>query len=357
MLASPVFAQAKTLRIGTTFDNSGVEKANGTGLFLGSSALIRSLNRAGGIHGTKIELVMADDQFKPELAKENARSFAADSSILGVLHPLGTRQAAEVIDAAPGMAVVGAVTGTVSLRKAKAPNAFWVRVNYNQEVDKLIATAAATGTTRIGLVHSNDLLGQSVLAAFNASLSRYKLEPAVIATTPSTTSLEVASAALAISKASPQVVITGLAGAAPKFMAALRNAGCNSTVYGLSITASALGAMGDLAHGLAFAIVVPSPLSTRFEIVRKYQADMLASGLRSSDFSLTSLEGYIAAWVLAEGLRRTGPGPTRASLITGLERIEALDIGGVKINYGFGNREGGQFVDVAVIDKTGRILS
>lgn len=356
VLGMPVFAQqARTIRIGASFDNSGVEKPNGSGLFAGSSACINAINKAGGIHGSKIELVMADDQFKPDIAKSNAQAFAADASVLAMLHPLGTRQTAEIMDAVPGMAVIGPNTGTVALRKKNAPNTFWVRANYDQEVDKLIATAAVLGINKIGIVHSNDPLGQSVLAACKTSLARHKLEPAVIATTPSTTSLEVEGAADAIAKAAPQVVITGLAGTAPAFIKALRKAGGNSTVYGLSIMASALTPMGDAARGVGFALIVPSPYSTRHEVVRRYQADMEASG--NKQFSLPSLEGYMDASVLVEGLRRAGPAPTRAALIGALAGIEAFDLGGVKINFGRSNREGSQFVDVAVIGSNGRLVS
>jgi branched-chain amino acid transport system substrate-binding protein len=354
-LGMPAFAQGKPIRIGTTFDNSSVEKANGQGLFQGSSAFFNALNKAGGLNGTKVELVMADDTFKPDVAKANALAFEKDSSVLALLHPLGTRQTSEVMDAVPGMAVVGPITGTVALRKKTAPNTFWVRVNYDQEVEKLVTTAAVLGQSRIGLVHSNDPLGQSVLAAFKAALAKAKLEPAVIATTPNTTSMEVGPAAEAIAKAKPQVIIIGLAGTAPVFMKALRDAGGNSSAYGLSITASALAAMGDLARGLGFVIVVPSPYSTKFEIVRRYQADMVANGTK--DFSLTSLEGYINAAVLAEGLRRAGGSPTRASVMAGLASIENFDLGGLKINYGRTSREGGHFVDVAVIGSRGQMLS
>ncbi|MDP9897257.1 ABC-type branched-subunit amino acid transport system substrate-binding protein [Variovorax boronicumulans] len=354
-LGMPAFAQGKPIRIGTTFDNSSVEKANGQGLFQGSSAFFNALNKSGGLNGTKVELVMADDTFKPDVAKANALAFEKDSSVLALLHPLGTRQTSEVMDAVPGMAVVGPITGTVALRKKTAPNTFWVRVNYDQEVEKLVTTAAVLGQSRIGLVHSNDPLGQSVLAAFKAALAKAKLEPAVIATTPNTTSMEVGPAAEAIAKAKPQVIIIGLAGTAPVFMKALRDAGGNSSAYGLSITASALAAMGDLARGLGFVIVVPSPYSTKFEIVRRYQADMVANGTK--DFSLTSLEGYINAAVLAEGLRRAGGSPTRASVMAGLASIENFDLGGLKINYGRTNREGGHFVDVAVIGSRGQMLS
>lgn len=355
VLGMPVFAQAKSIRIGASFDNSGVEKPNGTGLFAGSSACINAINKAGGINGSRIELVMADDQFKPDVAKSNALAFAADASVLAMLHPLGTRQTAEIMDAVPGMAVVGPNTGTVALRKKNSPNTFWVRANYDQEVDKLIGTAAVLGINKIGIVHSNDPLGQSVLAACKASLARQKLEPAVVATTPSTISLEVEPAAEAIAKAAPQVVITGLAGTAPAFIKALRKAGGNSTVYGLSIMASSLTPMGGDARGIGFALIVPSPYSTRYEVVRRYQADMEASG--SKDFSLPSLEGYMDACVLVEGLRRAGPAPTRAGLIAALSSIEAFDMGGIKINFGRSNREGSQFVDVAVIGSNGRLVS
>jgi len=113
--------------------------------------------------------------------------------------------------------------------------------------------------------------------------------------------------------------------------------------------------MGGHARGIGVATVVPSPFATKYEFVRRYQADMLASGFK--EFSLPSLEGYLDAAVLAEGLRRAGPSPTRASVIAGLERIESYDLGGVKINFGHGNREGNQFVDVAVIGADGRLIS
>lgn len=350
-------AQGRQIRIGVTLDNSGVEKANGSGLFQGSSAYFAALNKAGGVHGVPVELVLADDQFKPDLAKANAQKFAADASVLAIVHPLGTRQTAAVMEAAPEMPIVGPNTGTTGLRKKQSPNTYWVRANYDQEVDKLVTTAMAQGFENIGLVHPNDPLGQSVLAAFNASLAKHKLQSGIVATTPNTTSSEVEPAALAIAKAAPQVVIMGLAGTAPAFVRALRKTGSQSNCYGLSITASAasIQELGALSRGLGFSIVVPSPFAAKFEIVRRYQADMAALG--ASDFSLPSLEGYIDARVLAEGLLRAGPGASRASLAAALERIEGFDLGGMRISYGRGNREGSHFVDVAVVGSNGKIIS
>jgi ABC-type branched-subunit amino acid transport system substrate-binding protein len=123
----------------------------------------------------------------------------------------------------------------------------------------------------------------------------------------------------------------------------------------ISINAQNMRQLGELARGFGFSIVLPSPFATKYELVRRYQADMRASGLR--DFSFPSMEGYADAKVLAEGLRRAGPSPGRIAIINALENIASLDLGGVRIGYGKGSREGGSFVDVAVIGGDGRLLS
>lgn len=357
MVRFPALAQGRVLRLGCTLDNSSVEKANGAGTYRGIKAFFNGLNQSGGIAGQKVDVLLADDQFKPELAKANALAFAADRSVVALMTPLGTRQTAAVMGAVTDMAIVGPITGTSALRKSSPPNLFWVRASYDQEVDKLIRTAVTLGTTRIGIVYPDDPLGKSVMGAFERSMAAAKLTPTVVATTPGTTSSEVEPAAKAIAAAAPQVVIMVLAGVAPLFVKALRAAGGAGSIYGLSISASAsnIEAMGDRGRGVGFTIVVPSPFAPKYEIVRRYQADMIASGSR--EFSLPSLEGYIAARTMAEGLKRAGSNATREALVGALERIERLDLGGITIGYGPGNRIGSQFVDVAVIGAGGRVLS
>lgn len=356
-LVFPASAQTRTLKIASTFDDSGAEKANGTGNYRGAAAYFNAINKTGGINGAKVELVKADDQFKPDIAKTNALAFQADKSILAILNPLGTRQTASIMESVQDMAIVGPNTGTAGLRKTSPPNLFWIRASYDVEVEKLIRTAVTLGMNKIGIIYPKDPLGASVLAAFQKSMADAKLEPVVMATTPGTASIEVEPAAQAIAKAQPQMVIMVLGGIAPLFMKALRAAGGTSTVYGLSISASPsnITAMGDTGRGMGFALVVPSPLSSKNELVRRYQLDMIASGW--TDYSTPTLEGYVNARVLAEGLRRAGTNVTRASLIAALDGITGFDMGGMTVSFGSGNRIGGSFVDVGVIGAGGKILS
>lgn len=356
-VALPALAQTRVIRLASTFDNSGSEKPSGSGCYRGALAHFNALNKAGGIHGAKVELVMADDQFKPELARANALAFAADRSVLGLLAPVGTRQVASIMESVKDLAIVGPNTGTAGLRKTSPSNVFWVRASYDQEVDKLIRTAMTLANTRIGIVHPNDPLGKSVLAAFERSMADAKLTPAVVATTPGTTSTDIGAAVQAAVKAMPQVLLVAMAGVLPQFVKAFRAAGGTSSLYGLSIGASAsnLETLGPQSRGMGFTIVVPSPFAAKHEVVRRYHAEMAASGW--DDRSLPTLEGYINARVMAEGLRRAGKDVSRESLIASLDRIERLDLGGIGISYGHGNRVGGSFVDVAVIGADGRIVS
>lgn len=349
-------AQTKMLRIGSTFDNSGVEKANGSGCYQGALACFEAVNRGGGVAGNRLELVKADDQFNPDLARRNAQAFEGDRSVLGLLAPLGTRPTVAVMEAVTSMAIVGPYTGSPALRRTSPPNVFWVRATYDEEIERLIANAVTLGVSRIGIVYPDDAFGRQALEAFRHSMGKRRLNAAVLAKTPSTTSKEVDSAAKSIAASDAQLVLMALGGVAPLFVEAYRALGGGATLYGLSIIASTINvkSLGDQSRGVGFAIVVPSPFSPRHEIVRRYQADMAAAGF--GDLSLSSLEGYVDARVMVEGLRRAGASPTRESLLSALASIEALDLGGMRIGYGRTNRVGGHFVDVAVVGQNGRLL-
>ena len=352
-------AQSGPLRVGATFDNSGVEKPNGQGLYQGAMAYFNAVNRTGGIHGRHIEVVVADDEFKAAQAKENAQKFAANANIIALLHPQGTRQTTEIMGAVKDLPIVGPNTGATALHKSGASNVFWVRTNYDIEVERLVRFADTLGLRRIALVYPNDPFGLAVLESFRAAMSRRALEPLGIASTPNTASLEVQPAAKQLAAMKAQVLIMSLAGTMPAMHQAYRAAGGAAMCFGLSVSGSAgninkLSQSKDKDHPI-FSVVVPAPNAQRFEVVRRYHRDMQASGFDSK--SLLSLEGYVDARVLVEGMRHAGPKIDRESLIAGLEGLSDLDLGGVRLRYGKGNRQGNTYTDVVTVDSTGQLKS
>jgi ABC-type branched-subunit amino acid transport system substrate-binding protein len=99
---------------------------------------------------------------------------------------------------------------------------------------------------------------------------------------------------------------------------------------------------------------MPFPFSTTTPISREYlDAVRKAGGDAKPNYS--SMEGYLAAKVLAEGLRRAGRNPTRETLITGLESVQKTDFGGFLVNFGPKDHVASRFVDLSMLTEDGRV--
>ena len=68
------------------------------------------------------------------------------------------------------------------------------------------------------------------------------------------------------------------------------------------------------------------------------------------------LEGFAAAKVMVEGLRRAGPQPTRQSLRDALEGMANYNLGGISVNYSATNHTGLDFADISIINADGKFL-
>ena len=67
------------------------------------------------------------------------------------------------------------------------------------------------------------------------------------------------------------------------------------------------------------------------------------------------MEGYVAAKVFAEGLRRAGRSLTRETLMTGLESMQRLDLGGFTVSFGPRDHSGSRFVDLTMLTEDGKV--
>jgi ABC-type branched-subunit amino acid transport system substrate-binding protein len=68
------------------------------------------------------------------------------------------------------------------------------------------------------------------------------------------------------------------------------------------------------------------------------------------------MEGYIAARVFVEGLRRAGRDLTREGLIAALETLRDYDLGGFTITYSPENHNGSRFVEITMIGSHGNFV-
>jgi len=99
--------------------------------------------------------------------------------------------------------------------------------------------------------------------------------------------------------------------------------------------------------------VVPPYSKSSIEVVKEYQG-AIEKQLGKKDYSFTSLEAYIGAKVLVEGIRRAGTNPTRESLLKALDTVQRFDVGGFFVDFSPANHNGSRFVELTAISKAGR---
>jgi hypothetical protein len=100
-------------------------------------------------------------------------------------------------------------------------------------------------------------------------------------------------------------------------------------------------AAGPASEGMILTQVVPSPEDTSISFVKSFQADMRASG--ASNFSNVSLEGYLGAMLLVDGMRRAGPDLTEQHCIDALNHTD-LDLQPLRIAWSDSDHSGSHTV-------------
>jgi ABC-type branched-subunit amino acid transport system substrate-binding protein len=162
----------------------------------------------------------------------------------------------------------------------------------------------------------------------------------------------VSSAAQSINKAGSQaVIIAAGARTAAAFIKEMKKLGSPAQFFVLSTAgAKTLAAqLGDEGRGVGVSQVVPLATSEAEPLGREYVKNM--GGVANASFA--SLEGYIGARVLVEGLKKAGKTPTRESLVDALEKLGTLDMSGYKVKFGPGNHNGSNLVELTVLGAQG----
>ena len=75
---------------------------------------------------------------------------------------------------------------------------------------------------------------------------------------------------------------------------------------------------------------------------------------KGTPLSPAMLEGYAAAKVLVEALKRAGKEPTREKVLVALEGMKGYNLGGLEISYSPASHTGLDFADISIISADGR---
>jgi ABC-type branched-subunit amino acid transport system substrate-binding protein len=233
---------------------------------------------------------------------------------------------------------------------------FHVRASYYDETALIVKQLTALDLKRIAVFYQNDAYGKAGLEGVKRALKPLGLEPVALGTVERNT-VDVAAAVREIVAKRPESVVQISAyKSCAAFIREARKAGYGGTFYNVSFvgTQALADELGSEGRGVMISQVMPYPFSTTTAISREYlEAVQKAGGDAKPNYS--SMEGYVAAKVFAEGLKRAGRNPSRDALVNGLESIQNATFGGFNVNFGPKTHVASHFVELSMLTEDGRV--
>jgi ABC-type branched-subunit amino acid transport system substrate-binding protein len=356
-LGVPALAQSRPLVLGQSAAFTGPAAQLGIQLNAGAKLYFDQVNANGGINGQGIELRTADDGYEPDRCKANTEKFIRDE-VFALVGYVGTPTCAAALPLVNEARIpfFGPFTGAEVLRDPVSRTVFHLRASYFDETELIVRQLSALGLNRIAVFYQNDSYGKAGLEGVTRALARRQLKPAATSTVERNT-VDVAKAVADIAPSGAHAVVQISAyKSCAAFIREARKAGyggqfCNVSFVGTQALADELGAAGT---GVVISQVMPYPYTASIAITREFLSAVEKAGGRVAA-NYSSLEGYLAAKVLTEGLRRAGRSPSRESLVAGLESIQRADFGGFMVDFGPRDRVASSFVELSMLTGDGKV--
>ncbi|MBG6070793.1 MULTISPECIES: ABC transporter substrate-binding protein [unclassified Polaromonas] len=324
----------------------------------GAQVYFDQVNAQGGVGRQQIELRKLDDGYEPARCVENTKKFIADD-VFALFGYIGTPTSLMALPIAikEKIPFVAPFTGAMGLREPFSRYAFHVRASYNDETELIVKQLTTLGLKKIAVFYQNDAYGKAGLEGVHLALGRLSLKPVAQATVERN-SVDVGQAVKTLVAAQPDAVVQiGAYKACAAFIREARKAGYGGTFYNVSFvgTQALADDLGKDGAGVVVSQVVPSPYNPARPIAREFADAVKAVGSKEVQANFSSMEGYLAAKVFVDGLKRAGGKPTRESLITGLENIGSQSFGGFSVSFGPGNHVASRFVELSMLTGDGRV--
>jgi len=203
-------------------------------------------------------------------------------------------------------------------------------------------------------LQTNDSFGEDVSGGADAGFASVGKKP-VVKLVFDRAKPDFSQVAPAIVKADAQsVLIFGSSTSVAEATKAIRALGSRATIITVSNNASIgfIKQMGAHHRGVIVTQVFPYERSISAPIVK--EASDLARAKGMDGVSPAHMEGFVAAKVLVEGLKRAGPKPTRQGLLAALNAMQKLDLGGMELSFSPNDHTGLVFTDISIISEDGK---
>lgn len=345
----------KEIVIGSCAALEGPSSFLGSETVAGAQAYFHLINEEGGVNGRKLRLVSNDDSYDPAKTQACWDKLMAQK-VFAMSFFVGTPTAVKYVPMAESNEVplVGLFTGAQTLY---TPMRHWVinvRASYFDETREQIDGLWSTlHYRRIAVIYPEDAFGTAVLQGVQAALKANGGEPVATASYQRQTN-QAAEVIMKVRAANPEaVVVVGPSNTVAPIIKLAHERGWKPVFVTVSFvgTDELIHEAGEDAEGMVITQVVPPYYLTDLKTVALYRRT-LQKYMPGSRPNLVSLEGFVDAMVLVDGLKKAGKDLTREGLIRSIESLHDVDMGlgpQLKLNYSSKSHKGFDHVIPTVV--------
>jgi branched-chain amino acid transport system substrate-binding protein len=357
------------IRFGITAAFTGPVRERGRQMKLGIDTAFNRLNETGGLGGRMLRLIAADDGNEPTRTLQAVRQLYEKDQIFGLIGSIGTATAAVAVPFAleRRMLFFGAYTGGNVVRRDPPDRyVFNYRPSYAEEADaavRYLVKMRRIPVRQIAVFAQQDDLGDAGFAGVAKAYRALGInDSAILRLNYPRNTIEVDEAVnlLKLQKLPVRAIIMSASyRAAAKFIEKTRNLYPEmiftsiSGVGGTSL-ADELKLLGPrYTTGVLVTQVVPA-VSGHSSAVIEYK-NALAKYFPGEAPDYASLEGFVAANILIDALKRTGAQLDTEKLVDALESTRNLDLGlGVSLSFARSDHQASHKIWGTALDETGR---
>jgi branched-chain amino acid transport system substrate-binding protein len=360
------------IKFGIVAPFSGASRELGRQMQLGIDTAFKRVHDAGGVNGRALHLIAADDGYEPTRTLDAMKQLYDKDQVFGFIGNVGTPTAAVALPFALEHRALffGAFTGANLLRNDPPDRyVFNYRASYAEETDAVVhylLKIRRLQPRQIAVFAQQDAYGDAGFAGVAKAFRTLGLnDGAILRLNYKRNTVDVDEAVSQLRAQKPAikaVVMVATYRAAAKFIEKTHDLFpgmiySNVSFVGSTALADELMLLGPrFASGVIVTQVVPA-VGGYSSSVMEYK-NALAKYFPGEAPDYVSLEGYIAANVLIQAIKRAGPQIDTERLIDTLENVRNLDLGlGTSLSFGKGEHQASHKIWGTAIDDNGKYQS
>lgn len=332
----------KTLIVGASLPITGAIESWGKSVITGVNAYFNYANENNLIKNKKIEFLVYDDKYEPELTFENTKKLIFENKTFALFGYVGTPTVKRVLPILydEDIPFISSFTGASFLRDDRNKNFINFRASYNQEIENLINyTVDKKKLNKIAVFYQNDDFGEEGYISL-INLLKNKNLTLVAEGSYKRNTLSINHAFSEIKDAKPEVIF--MIGAYKTNALFIKRAKENENLKNVvfcNISFSDANAMvkeleneNISTQNIIFSQIVPSYTNTKIEAVKEYQT-IMKKYYPNEPLGFLSLEAFLSSKILVNAISRINNDITREKLLLTLKTTPNNLLLGIPLEY------------------------